>query len=148
MEQPGYTREDFRTDVQRQLIKSAVTALSDAKLEWTQVAPILDAARALCRDDLRFSGRLALHGVEYAGVGLAPSDEAYLSLSVRDRDSDLEWLSQTWWLSDIALADQDPERVRAAVAAMERSLERLRDWLAAREQGAEPPPEAGEGSQA
>ncbi len=133
MDQPPYTSDDFRTDVQKQLVNAAVATLSDAHLSWSQVAPILDAARALCRDDLRLNGRLALHGLEYSGAELVPSSEAYLSLAARDRADDVEWLSYTYWLSDLALADQDPDRVRSVIEAMERTLAKLKDWLAAQE---------------
>lgn len=126
---PPYTGDDFKRDVQRQMVASAVAALSDARLQWAQVAPFLDAARALCRDDLRLNGRLALHGLEQGETGLEEAEEAYLSLSVAGREDGLEWLSQTWWLSDVALADEDPERVRATLAAMERSLAKVRRWL-------------------
>lgn len=130
MDQPPYTNSDFQEDVQRQLVNTAIAALSDSKLAWSQVAPFLDAARALCRDDVRLNGQLTIHGLEFSGADLAPTEEAYVSISVRDREDQLEWLSQTYWLSDLALADQDPERVRAAAAAIERSLDKLRQWLA------------------
>lgn len=132
MDQPPYTSADFHNDVHKQLVSTAIATLSDTKLPWSQVAPFLDAGRALCRDDVRLNSRLAVHGVEYEGAALVESDEAYLSLSVRDREDGVEWLSQTYWLSDIALADQDPERVRGAIAAIERSIGKLKEWLAAR----------------
>jgi hypothetical protein len=142
MEQPPpYTSADFQADVQKQLVNTALAALSDAHLSWSQVAPFLEAARAVCRDDLRLNGHLALHGLEYAGADLVPTDEAYLSVSARDRVDQVEWLSQTYWLSDLALADRDPERVRSVIAAMERTLAKLRDWLA--EQEIKPATESG-----
>jgi hypothetical protein len=133
MDQPPYTSADFQEDARKQLVDAAVAALSAANLSWTQVAPLLDAARAMCRDDLRLGGGVALHGLEYAGGELAPAEEAYLSVTARDRDTRFEWLSQTYWLSDLALADRDPDRVRSAIAAMERSLAKLNAWLAAQE---------------
>lgn len=129
MDQPPYTSAEFHEDARKQLVDAAISAMSSAQLSWTQLAPLLDAARALCRDDLRLGGGLALHGLEYAGAELAPAAEAYLSVTARDRDTHVEWLSQTYWLSDLALADRDPERVRSAVAAMERSLAKLNAWL-------------------
>lgn len=132
MDQPPYTSADFHTDVQRQLVNAAVAAFAETKLEWAQVAPFLSAARSLCRDDLRLNGRLAIHGEEYDESALVPAEEAYLSLSVRDRDDATEWLSQTYWLSDIVLSDEDPARVTAAITAIERSLDKLRAWLTER----------------
>lgn len=130
MNLPPYTTADFLQDAQRQLVNTAIAALSDSKLSWSQVAPFLDTARAVCRDDLRLNGLVAVHGLEYQGGDLVPADEAYLSVSARDREDQVEWLSQTYWLSDLVLADQDPARVRDAVAAIERTLDKLRGWLA------------------
>jgi hypothetical protein len=129
MDQPPYTSADFLEEARKQLAEAAVAAASAANLSWTQLGPLLDSARSMCRDDLRLGGGLALHGLEYADGELAPAQEAYLSVTARDRDTHFEWLSQTYWLSDLALADRDPERVRSAVAAMERSLAKLKAWL-------------------
>jgi hypothetical protein len=134
-EQPPYTSSNFHDDVQRQLVKATIATLAETKLDWGEVAPFLEAGRAMCREDLR-NARLTLHGLEYDGAALVPAEEAYLSLSVRDREDGTEWLSQTWWLSDIALSDQDPDRVRTALAAIERSADKLREWLSQQGEGA------------
>ena len=133
---PPYTSANFHDDVQRQLVNAAIDSLAQAKLEWHQVVPFLKAGRAICRDDLRLNSRMSLHGLEYEGAELVAAEEAYLSMSVRDREDDDEWLSKTWWLSDVALADEDPERVRAVVAAMERSIDKLKEWLSQKSEGA------------
>lgn len=135
-DQPPYNSADFHDDVQRQLVKAAIATLAETKLEWGEVAPFLAAGRALCRDDVRLNARLAIHGLEYEGAALVPAEEAYLSMSVRDREDGTEWLSQIWWLSDIALAEQDPDRVRTAIAAIERSIDKLREWLSEQGEGA------------
>jgi hypothetical protein len=129
MDEPPYTSAEFHNDVQKQLLGAVTELLMEAKLDWSQVAPVLDAARALCRDDVRLNGRLALHGNEYQGEELAPAEEAFLSLSVRDREDNSEWLAETYWLSDIALAEEDPAQVRATLSALERSLDKVRRWL-------------------
>ncbi|WP_166036675.1 hypothetical protein [Sphingosinicella sp. YJ22] len=133
---PPYTSSNFHDDVQHHLVTAAVEALSQTKLEWHQVAPLLKAARAMCGDDIR-AARVALHGLEYEGAELVPADEAYLSMNVRDREDGSEWLSQTWWLSDIALADEDPERIRCVISAMERSIDKLKEWLSAKDEAAD-----------
>ena len=125
---PPYTSANFHNDVQHQLVTAAVDALSQTKLEWHQVAPLLKAARAMCSDDIR-GARVALQGLEYEGAELVPAEEAYLSMAVRDREDGTEWLSQTWWLSDLALADEDPDRIRSVISAMERSIDKLKAWL-------------------
>lgn len=132
---PPYTSSTFHDDVQRQFVNAAIDALAQTKLEWNQVAPFLAAGRSICRDDIR-AARVTLHGLEYEGAELVAAEEAYLSMSVRDREDSSEWLSQTWWLSDVALADADPERVRAAIAAMERSIDKLKEWLSEKDEGA------------
>ena len=55
--------------------------------------------------------------------------EAYLGISVSDRDEGEEWLSDTWWLSEIAIAEEDPDQVRAIVRALERTIAKLNLWL-------------------
>ena len=133
MDEEPYTSAEFHNDVHKQVVNAVSDALSTMKFDWPQVAPFLEAGRAICRDDVRLNGRFAIHGLEYRGTELVEADEAFLSISVRDREDDSEWLSQTYWLSDIALADQDPERVRNAAAAIERTAAKLRQWLADRE---------------
>jgi hypothetical protein len=139
--EPPYTSAEFHNQVHKQIVATAVAALEETKLPWAQVAPFLEAGRSMCRDDLRLNGRFALHGLEQQGEELAEAEEAYLSISVRDREDGTEWLSQSYWLSDIVLTDQDPERVRSAIAGIERSLTRLRQWLTERETAiaAQPP---------
>lgn len=128
-DQPPYTSEDFHDDVQKQFINSALATLADTKLEWSQVVAFLSAGRALCRDDVRLNGRLAVHALEYDGADLVEAEEAYLSLSVRDREDGIEWLQHSWWLSDTVLASGDRARVEGVVAALERSIGKLREWL-------------------
>jgi hypothetical protein len=141
MDQPIYTHQRFIADAQKQLVNVALATLSDRTLDWAQVAPFLDAARALCREEFGRAGTLAIHGTEYLDGNLVPAEEAYLSISVRDGENETEWLAQTHWLSDLALADQDPDRVRNAIAALEASLEKLRAWLAEQETAAPGPEE-------
>jgi hypothetical protein len=63
------------------------------------------------------------------------AEEAYLGISVSDREEGEEWLSDTWWLSEIAIAEDDPEQVRAIVRALERSIAKLNAWLADKARG-------------
>jgi hypothetical protein len=130
MDELPYTSGKFAEDAHKRLIDTAVGALSEAPLSWSQVAPLLDSARAVCRDDLRLGGQLALHGLQFEGAELVPAEEAYVSVIARDRDTQVEWFCETYWLSDLALADRDPDRVRSAIAALERSLAKLNAWLA------------------
>lgn len=140
MEQPPYTIADFHHVVRKQLASAASAALADSKMRPSEFDAILYAARSLCRDEIEREGRLALHGLESDGAALVNAEEAYLSISAGDLKGDGEWLSLTYWLSDLALADRDPERVRAVVAAIEQSLRKIRTWLEAQEGEQTPSP--------
>lgn len=139
MEPPPYTLADFHHVVRKQLASAASAALADAKMRDSELDAILYSARALTAGELERNARLSLHGLDVGEDGeLAPAEEAYLSVSAGGEHGEAEWLSLTYWLSDLALADRDPERVRAAVAAIERSLAKLTAWLAEQEAPAEP----------
>jgi hypothetical protein len=149
--EPPYTSADFHNEVHKQLVTTAIAALEETKLAWPQVAPFLEAGRAMCRDDLRLNGRFAIHGLEQQGDEQVEAEEAYLAISVRDREDGTEWLSQSYWLSDVLLSEQDPQRIRSAIAGIERTLARVRDALAEREAagpsvGAESPAEGEPGA--
>ena len=64
------------------------------------------------------------------GTDWVEAEEAFLGISVSDRDDGAEWLSETYWLSDVAIADEDPAKVRAIVRGLERSLAKINAWLA------------------
>lgn len=143
MEPPPYSIADFHHVVRKQLASAASAALAESKMRGSELDAILYSARALCRDDIERAGRLGLHGLDQDDDGaLVPADEAYLSVSAGDPGGDGEWLSLTYWLSDLALADRNPERVRAAVSAIERSLAKLNAWLETNEPVAETKPRA------
>lgn len=130
MDQPAYTTSEFHSTLLKQMAGTIADALSYHKLAEPELAAILAAAHLLAADDIRLGGRFALHGLDQHGPDLTPSDEAYLSVTARDRDTNVPWLSLTYWLSDLALADRDPDRVRTVIAAMERSLDKVKAWLA------------------
>jgi hypothetical protein len=137
MEPPPYTLADFHHVVRKQLATAASSALADAKMRDSELDAILYSARALTAGELERDARLSLHGLDLGEDGeLAPAEEAYLSVSAGGEHGEGEWLSLSYWLSDLALADRDPERVRATIAAIERSLAKLNAWLA--EQDAPP----------
>jgi hypothetical protein len=124
-----FTAADFHNVVQKQLAYAAGELLAQAKLPWSMVEPLLDAARTLVADELREAGRIRLHTLRAEGDSWVDAEEAFLGIEIPDRDTGAPWLSETWWLSDIATADGDPEEVRAIVQALERTIARLNDWL-------------------
>lgn len=138
-----FTTGDFHSIAQKQILNAVYATLAEAKLDWQLIQPFLDAARALCVADLEETGQVRLHTLRADGDEWVDAEEAFLGISVSDREDGKEWLSETWWLSEIALADEDPAEVRRILAALERSMDKIKAWLADKG-GAAPatPPEA------
>lgn len=130
-----YSSVDFHNVVQKHVLNAVYETLVESKLDWALVAPFVTAARDLCRADFEEAADVRLHTVRAEGESWVEAEEAYLGLSVADRDDGHEWLTETWWLSDIATAEEDPEQVRAIVRALERSIAKINARLAAREAG-------------
>ncbi|HEX9931918.1 MAG TPA: hypothetical protein VGB08_03670 [Allosphingosinicella sp.] len=131
----GYTTSEFHNVIQKQVLNATYETLVETKLHWELVEPFLHASREICRGDFRRTGRIEVHGVEAQGEDWVEAEEAYLALSIADQDDGREWLSQTWWLSDIVLAGADPARVREGARALERTVAKLDAWLATQEKG-------------
>jgi hypothetical protein len=129
----AYTTSEFHNVIQKQVIGAAYEMMVESKLPWHTVAPFLRAARDLFRGDFERTGRVGVHGVQAEGEAWVDAEEAYLSLSVADQDDGREWLSETWWLSDLVLAEEDPARVREAARALERTVAKLHSWLSENE---------------
>jgi hypothetical protein len=148
-EAPPFTSADFHNVVQKQVAHAAFEALAQAKMPWVLIAPFLEAARDICAADLTEAGRIRLHTLRQDGDSWVDAEEAFLGIEIPDRDSGEPWLSETWWLSDIATADGDPDEVRAVARALERTVAKLKSWLAEREgsggEGVTPPEQVGEG---
>ena len=136
-----YSSADFHNVVQKHILNAVYETLVETKLDWAMVAPFLDSARDICRADFQESSEIRLHVVKAAEGGQwVEAEEAYLGISVADRDDGHEWLSETYWLSDIATAEEDPEQVRAIVRGLERSIARINAWLAEKESSTTAPP--------
>ncbi len=124
------TTADFHNIAQKQVLNAVFAILSDTKMDWPLVEPFLSAARDVLLGDIEETAQVRLHTVQQSGEQWVEADEAYLGISVSDRDDGEEWLSDTYWLSDIAIADGDPEQVRAIVRGLERSIAKINLWLA------------------
>jgi len=129
---PAFGSADFHTIVQKQIAAAAREAIGHAKLGWETIAPVLEAAREMCRADIHEGGGLRLHAEQEEGE---EAEEAFLGLSLADRDDGTEWLSESWWISDLAIAEEEPARVNAIARALERSVARIDAWLADKEKG-------------
>ena len=118
---------------------------NDARSDWEQrigirsgTAAAVDVPRLDPPAGLRADAGAAQVTLDWDPV---PGAVGY-QVHVADREDGEEWLSESYWLADIALADADPERVRAIAGAMERSLVRVKGWLDAQEEGSpDAPPE-------
>jgi hypothetical protein len=137
------TTGDFHNIAQKQILNAVFAVLAETKLGWEQVEPFFSAARDVLLGDIEETAQVRLHTVKQGENGTwVEAEEAYLGISVSDRDEGEEWLSDTWWLSEIAIAEEDPDQVRAIVRALERSIAKLNLWLAERGGPVSPPPSA------
>lgn len=124
-----FTSADFHNVAHKQILNIVFDGLSKAKLDWQDVAPLLEAARMLCRSEFEQSGHARVLALRAEGDGLVEAEEAYVAISVADRESGEAWLAETWWLSDMVTAENDPAQARLILSALERSMTRIREWL-------------------
>lgn len=129
-ELPALGAAEYHQLAQKQILNAVFTALSESKMEWPTILPFLEAAREVCVGDFRENSRVRLHTTRAEGDAWIDAEEAFLGISVADRDDGIEWLSETWWLSDLATADGSREEVQAVIAGLERTIAKLRAWLA------------------
>ncbi len=139
------TSADFHTVAQKQILNAVFAALADGKMDWSLIAPFLETAREVCAGDFQENARIRLHTMRAEGDAWVEAEEAFLGISVAERDAGEEWLSETYWLSDVATADGDREQVKAIVAALERTIAKLNDWIANPPAGPAAAEPAGEG---
>jgi hypothetical protein len=125
----AYTTAEFHNVVQKHIVGATYEMMVESKFPWELVEPFLRASRDMFRGDFERTGRLGIHGVTGEGDSWIDAEEAYVSLSVADQDNGREWLSETWWLSDLVLAEADPRRVREAARALGRTVAKLDAWL-------------------
>ncbi|MDQ8755659.1 hypothetical protein RCO27_05405 [Sphingosinicella sp. LHD-64] len=130
-----FTSSDFHNVTQKQILNAVHDTLAQAKMPWEAIRPFLETARDMCRADFAESASIRFHTVQADGDAWVDAEEAFLGISVADRDSGAEWLADTYWVSDIATIDDDPELARAVVRALERSIARINAWLAGKEAG-------------
>ena len=141
MAESSFTTADFHNVVQKHILNALYEQLGAGKMDWQLILPFLEAAREFCRSEFREGGSVRLHTLRADGEQWVDAEEAFLGISVADRDDGQEWLSETYWISDVALVDQDPEQVRRIVAALGRSIAKLNTWLVEQEKGGPDEPE-------
>ena len=124
------TLGDFHTIAQKQILNAVFAVLADTKMDWNLVEPFLATARDVLLGDIEETAQVRLHTVHQVDGDWVEAEEAYLGISVSDRETGDEWLADTWWLSELATAEEDPEQVRAIIRALQRSIAKLNLWLA------------------
>src|SRR3954469_8606703 len=136
---------DFHMVAQKQILNAVFATLAESKMSWNLIEPFLETARAVCVGDFVENARIRIHTQRAEGETWVEAEEAFLGISVADREDGEEWLSETYWLSDLAIADGNPAEVEAVVAGLKRPIARLRAWLSHGGSGGpaatEPPPE-------
>jgi hypothetical protein len=139
------TVADFHTVAQKQILNAVFATLAESKMPWNVIEPFLETGRAVCIGDFAETARIRIHTQRAEGDSWVEAEEAFLGISVSDREDGEEWLSETYWLSDLATADGDRTEVEAVIAGLERTIGKLREWLANGGSGGsvetEPPPE-------
>jgi len=127
-EQTGMSAADFHGLAQKQIMNAVFSTLAESKMQWNLIEPMLEAGRAVCEGDFA-QADIRLHTMRGEGEGWVEAEEAFLGISVSDRENGREWLSQTYWLSDIATQDASREDVEQVIAALERTIGKLREWI-------------------
>ena len=131
---------DFHVVAEKQILNAVFSTLAESKMPWNLVAPFLETARAVCVGDFVENARIRIHTQRAEGEDWVDAEEAFLGISVADREDGEEWLAETYWLSDLATADGNRAEVEAVIAGLERTVAKLREWLAS---GAGVPPSDG-----
>ncbi|MFN3945986.1 MAG: hypothetical protein ACK4K7_13765 [Allosphingosinicella sp.] len=133
MTEPPFTSADFHTVIQKHIANAVASAMADAKLGWDEIEPFLEAGRRISRADYARGPKVQLHATAERDGLPVDADEAYVGVTIADQHDGTAWLSETYWLSDVVLARQDADHVRASVRALERTIEKLNAWLDARQ---------------
>jgi hypothetical protein len=136
---------DFHQIAQKQILNAVFATLAESKMHWSLVEPFLEAGRGVCAGDFAENARIRIHTQRAQGDAWVEAEEAFLGISVSDREDGKEWLSETYWLSDLAIADGSRTEVEAVIAGLERTIAKLREWLSSGGTGGsaetEPPPD-------
>ncbi len=120
---------DFHMIAQKQIMNAVFATLAESKMQWNLVEPFLETGRAVCVGDFAENARIRIHTQRAEGDDWVDAEEAFLGISVADREDGEEWLAETYWLSDLATADGDRGEVEAVIAGLERTIAKLREWL-------------------
>src|SRR5436309_2363409 len=98
---------DFHMIAQKQIMNAVFATLAESKMQWNLVEPFLETARAVCAGDFVENARIRIHTQRAEGEDWVDAEEAFLGISVADREDGEECLAETYWLSGRATADRD-----------------------------------------
>jgi hypothetical protein len=121
---------DFHQIAQKQVMNAVFATLAETKMQWSLVEPMLQAGRGVCAGDFVENAEIRIHSRQPDGDAWVDAEEAYLGISVADREDGQEWLSETYWLSDLITQNATRDEVEAGIKGLERTIGRLKDWLA------------------
>ena len=113
--------------------------LGAEKMDWQLILPFLEAARLFCGSEFRETGSVRLHTLRAEGDDWVDAEEAFLGISVADREDGEHGCPRPSGFRHRARRPR-PEKVRRIVAALERSIAKLNAWLADRKKKARASP--------
>ncbi len=125
------TSADFHTIAQKQIMNAVFAALAETKMDWSLIAPFLETAREVCVGDFEENGRIRLHTMRAEGEAWVEAEEAFLGISVsRPRRRATNGCRKPGGCPTSRSPTAIREQVSAIVAALERTIAKLNDWLA------------------
>ncbi len=77
---------DFHQIAQKQILNAVFATLAETKMHWSVVAPFLEAGRGVCAGDFVENARVRIHTQREEGDALVDAEEAFLGISVADRE--------------------------------------------------------------
>ena len=75
-------------------MNAVFATLAESKMPWNLVEPFLETGRAVCVGDFVENARIRIHTQRAEGESWVEAEEAFLGISVSDREDGQEWLSK------------------------------------------------------
>src|SRR4051812_49834448 len=95
---------DFHLVAQKQILNAVFATLAESKMSWNLIEPFLETGRAVCVGDFVENARIRIHTQRAERETWVEAEEAFLGISVSDREDGEEWLSEAHLLSHPAHA--------------------------------------------
>ena len=83
---PAMNSAEYHSLAQKQILNAVFAALAENKMDWATIAPMLESAREVCLGDFQENARIRLHTTRAEGDDWVEAEEAFLGISVADRD--------------------------------------------------------------